>query len=220
MTKVLIVGGGFMYERMYEHAGFEMAKSIEEADLIQFTGGADVDPVLYREQRHPATHASPQRDVEEQWLYERAIRLNKPLVGICRGGQFLNVMNGGKMWQDVNNHAIAGTHSVHCEYTDSNLQVSSTHHQMMNPHESGIVLCRAALSTRKENYPMDSGHSVPNRIVPDHTKVAGGDDVEVVFYPETNSLCYQPHPEIMGEDSDCRKHFFKLVKELLLCKSQ
>ena len=40
-------------------------------------------------------------------------------------------------------------------------------------------------------------------------------DVEVVYYKDTKSLCYQPHPEIVNEAHECRKHFLMLVDKLM-----
>jgi len=54
------------------------------------------------------------------------------MVGICRGSQFLTVMSGGRLFQDVSGHAIMGTHLI--KFKDgSSLGITSTHHQMMNP---------------------------------------------------------------------------------------
>ena len=199
MNKVYVVGGGFAYERMFKQAGFELSASMQEADLLCFTGGADVSPELYGED-NVSSYCSPERDKYEEQVFDWAYEHDVPMVGICRGGQFLNVMNGGKMWQDVDNHAISGTHEAQCDYWGS-IMVSSTHHQMMRPAKSGKVLVASDLST----YKLSDGLEI------------GGDryDVEVVYYKDTKSLCYQPHPEIVNEDHQCRKHFLMLVDKLL-----
>ena len=108
------------------------------------------------------------------------------------------------MWQDVDNHAISGTHKAMCKYWGE-VMVSSTHHQMMRPGDGGEVLVSAGLSSYKMN---DKGakYSWEGNF---------GLDVEVVYYKDTKSLCYQPHPEIVNEDHQCRKHFLMLVDKLL-----
>lgn len=196
---VYVIGGGFAYERMFKQAGWKLAASMHGADLLCFTGGADVSPELYGEE-NVASYTSPERDREEEAIFDWAYENDVPMVGICRGAQFLNVMNGGEMWQDVNNHAISGTHEAICDYFGK-VMVSSTHHQMMRPNSSGNILAVSALSTYKVNA---SG-------------MYDGDDedVEVVYYPDTKSLCYQPHPEIVNEDHECRKHFFMLIDKLM-----
>lgn len=199
---VYVVGGGYAYERMFKQAGYALATSMQEADLLCFTGGADVSPELYGEE-NVGSYCSPERDKYEEQVFDWAYAHDVPMVGICRGGQFLNVMNGGKMWQDVDNHAISGTHKAMCKYWGE-VMVSSTHHQMMRPHESGEVLVLAALSTYRQSDVM-AEHSLSRHI----------DDVEVVYYKDTKSLCYQPHPEIVNEDHQCRKHFLMLVDKLM-----
>lgn len=196
---VYVVGGGYEYERMFKQAGWGLADHLSGADLLCFTGGADVSPELYGEE-NVASYTSPQRDKEEEKIFDWAYKYGVPMVGICRGAQFLNVMNGGKMWQDVDNHAISGTHEAVCKYWDK-VMVSSTHHQMMHPAESGEVLVKAGLSTVKlsANGLFDGD----------------GEDCEVVYYKDTNSLCYQPHPEIVSETHECRKHFLMLVDKLM-----
>jgi len=66
---------------------------------VVFTGGADVSPFMYGEKKLSVTCNDEHRDEQEKLFFERYTKV--PKVGICRGGQFLNVMNGGKMWQHV-----------------------------------------------------------------------------------------------------------------------
>ena len=73
-----------------------------EVDGILLTGGADVDPVLYGERRHPATEdAEPGRDEFELDLARRVMDCGVPLLAICRGVQVLNVAAGGSLVQDI-----------------------------------------------------------------------------------------------------------------------
>ncbi len=201
--KVFVVGGGYAYERMFKQAGYFLTTNMHEADLLCFTGGADVSPELYGEE-NVGSYTSPQRDKEEEAIFDWAYKNDIPMVGVCRGGQFLNVMNGGKMWQDVDKHAVSGTHEAMCKYWGK-VMVSSTHHQMMRPHELGEVLVGAKLSTYKL-----CGEGLWER-----GESNFGDDCEVVYYKDTKSLCYQPHPEIVNEDHQCRKHFLMLVDKLM-----
>jgi gamma-glutamyl-gamma-aminobutyrate hydrolase PuuD len=124
------------------------------------------------------------------------------MAGICRGGQFLNVMNGGKMWQHVNNHAMAGVHPAENIKTGEVIDVTSTHHQMMRPSEQGVILLTASLSTRKE--------TATERVLGKKES-----DIESVFYPKTNNLCFQPHPEYVSVNHPCQVLFFRYLKECL-----
>jgi gamma-glutamyl-gamma-aminobutyrate hydrolase PuuD len=108
--KVFVVDSDVRITRMFMANNWLVVPSAKEADLIQFTGGADVSPMLYGEPKHPRTYCDPNRDQHEANIFWNNI--DKPKAGICRGGQFLNVMSGGSMWQDVDNHAIGGTHAA------------------------------------------------------------------------------------------------------------
>ncbi|MBR6091605.1 MAG: gamma-glutamyl-gamma-aminobutyrate hydrolase family protein [Bacteroidales bacterium] len=61
---------------------------IETCDGFLFTGGQDVG-------------SCPKRDNPETLLLSKALQADKPILGICRGLQFLNVFLGGTLWQDL-----------------------------------------------------------------------------------------------------------------------
>ena len=65
-------------------------------------GGDDIDPARYGEAPHPRLGAvSPERDTAELLLARWAFTDGKPLLGICRGLQVINVARGGSLWQDL-----------------------------------------------------------------------------------------------------------------------
>ncbi|MDR3197789.1 MAG: gamma-glutamyl-gamma-aminobutyrate hydrolase family protein [Planctomycetaceae bacterium] len=71
-------------------------------DGFLFSGGQDIAPELYGEQ--PATYCGavcPERDAMEKSLLEFVLELDKPVFGICRGIQFMNVFFGGTLYQDI-----------------------------------------------------------------------------------------------------------------------
>jgi putative glutamine amidotransferase len=77
-------------------------KILPEVDGVLLTGGGDVDPVFYGEDRHPSVEdAEPGRDEFELDLARRAMEADKPLLAICRGVQVLNVAAGGSLVQDI-----------------------------------------------------------------------------------------------------------------------
>jgi len=197
--KVYIVGGDALIERMFISHGIYPVSHPSEATLACFTGGSDVTPSLYDE-KNVGSYSDWHRDVAEMADFAEIQELGIPSVGICRGGQFLNVMNGGKMWQNVNNHAIGGTHELKLEFDEGAgpgfYQVTSTHHQMMRHAEGGAVIGKATLATRFEGDNKDRQ--------PDF-------DTEIVWYGKTNCLCFQPHPEYNGDRDDTEKLFFMLL---------
>jgi hypothetical protein len=139
-----------------------------------------------------------------------------PMVGICRGGQFLNVMNGGRMFQDVNNHAIGHMHKATILESGVVVDVTSTHHQMMRPNrDKGIVLMEAnpKLATKKEYMAYNEGGAQPDGWAVYNAPEE--DDIESVFYPDTLSLCYQPHPEWCDEKSGCVSAYKSFLRNYL-----
>lgn len=189
--KVYIVGGGLEYIRLMYDLRCDGATSVEDADVVLFTGGEDVDPALYDEPPHKRTNFNTQRDLKERAIYEQALARDLPMVGICRGGQFLNVMNGGKMWQHVTGHTQP--HLAFIEVPPFNehgqkriLQnVTSTHHQMMIPTDEAVVLLTALEAWEKEN---GKGYTKMGKELTEP-------DIEAVWYAGTSCLCFQPHPE-------------------------
>lgn len=71
-------------------------------DGFLFTGGQDVSPRVYGQTPLPQCgETCPRRDAMESGLLRRAMALDKPVLGICRGIQFINAALGGTLWQDL-----------------------------------------------------------------------------------------------------------------------
>ncbi len=78
------------------------AQLTQMCDGILFTGGQDVSPSIYGEESLPQLEeVSEQRDKLELLVIREALRLEKPVFGICRGLQFLNAALGGTLYQDL-----------------------------------------------------------------------------------------------------------------------
>ena len=75
---------------------------VETCDGFLFTGGQDVAPELYRAMDATGTVVSSlERDKLETLLLTKALKADKPILGICRGLQIINVFLGGTLWQDL-----------------------------------------------------------------------------------------------------------------------
>ena len=75
---------------------------VEGCDGFLFTGGGDIDPRYYGEaMRETCGTPTPARDTLELALFAEAVRTDKPILGICRGIQVLNVALGGTLYQDI-----------------------------------------------------------------------------------------------------------------------
>lgn len=76
--------------------------AIAGMDGLILTGGADVQPELYDEARHPQTDAArADRDAWEMALFRAAERRRMPVLAICRGLQLVNVARGGSLHQHL-----------------------------------------------------------------------------------------------------------------------
>lgn len=210
--KVAIVNGSNAYRNLFISLGFTVVEHVVDeqlnpVDLVVFTGGEDVTPGLYGHQAHHTTFNNVYRDQQEATIFEKCVLHGIPMVGICRGAQFLNVMSGGEMYQDVGGHGMP--HEITDLVTGEVVLVSSTHHQMMKPASTGLLVASSAIGGYREHW--EGG------IFKREDQAAW--DYEVVFYPHTKSLCFQPHPEFTGEDYAPMKYYFNdllnryLVKE-------
>ncbi len=75
---------------------------LARVDGLLLTGGSDVDPAIYGEDRHASvTHVVRERDDFEIALALTALTRDLPLLAICRGQQVLNVAAGGTLVQDI-----------------------------------------------------------------------------------------------------------------------
>lgn len=75
---------------------------VESASGLLLTGGADVDPKLYGEEKSEKCGAIlSERDETECALTRAALREGLPILAICRGLQVLNVVAGGTLIQDI-----------------------------------------------------------------------------------------------------------------------
>lgn len=138
-------------------------------DGLLFAGGNDVEPSRYGAAAHPALEAiSPQQDEVELTLAAWARADNKPLLGICRGLQLLNVAFGGSLYQDINSevgdsfdHRDSSTrqdwtHLAHSISIDADswlaehlgtteIGVNTLHHQSINEVAPGLRVVARAL---------------------------------------------------------------------------
>lgn len=172
---------------MWERNGYYHEPDMTKAFILCFGGGADVDPSLYGE-KNAYSFTAPAHDRHNLKMLEEARKNpDRLLVGICRGAQFLNVMMGGKLWQDVDKHTVGNRgHMVNCYISKKKWFVNSYHHQMMRPGPEAIILATASESTLKRaEKEQESGVDLK-------------EDHEVLMYQTIDGLsvlCFQPHPE-------------------------
>jgi putative glutamine amidotransferase len=109
----------------------------ERLDAVFLTGGVDVDPASYGEARHEMCDRSdPARDEIEFQLIRWAIDDRKPILGVCRGIQVINVACGGSLYQHIadqfpqaikHDYFPTGTHYTR-DYLAHSVQVEAGSH--------------------------------------------------------------------------------------------
>jgi len=192
------------YAAYFKENGYSLIDPMDNTqpipDLIVFTGGTDISPSLYKEKKIRQTQKSDnKRDEFEIQMYKRGVFLNIPMIGICRGAQFLNVMNGGTLIQHITGHTSG--HDV-TTYSGKKFKVTSSHHQMMIPLGKYEVLATSS-TLLSEKYLTGEGEA--------HLQF----EYECVYYPKTNSLCVQWHPEWMSDETDGYTYPLELLKKLI-----
>ena len=138
-----------------------LAPLLDRLDGILISGGNDIGPERYGDRLSRFCGAvAPARDSQDIWSARyMACTRGRPVLGICRGMQILNVMAGGTLYQDVEHEGgfahhfgrsyprNVGWHTVALErgsllleiYGDGTLQVNSFHHQAVNVLGSGVT---------------------------------------------------------------------------------
>jgi len=180
----------------------------DKADLIVFWGGEDVNPKMYGEHPNKFVGATTGngRDQREEAIYRRAVANKQPILGICRGSQFVTVMNGGKLLQHVDGHANGREHLVF-DIHGNKYAATSTHHQMMYPFECGKDFVLVAWAYQANCY-VDQFNKV-------HGFPDGWKDVETVWYPDTRTLAVQGHPEYHPDGTEFRRAVSQYMNEFL-----
>ena len=209
--KILVVGARD-YGKPVEDLGVivsdveEFIHKPEDFMLVLLTGGADVSPVMYGDtcnEERRRCYSNIERDIMEKSIYRYAKRRKIPIAGICRGLQFINVMEGGKLIHHLDGHE-GRYHEFECLKDNRIRTVNSIHHQMVLPTEKGIVIGWSATKLSKQYYG-------------DEDKIVEweGPEVEASIYPEARACGVQWHPEMMDKNSPGRMFFTNMVYTML-----
>ena len=160
--KVLIAGskGEFInYVRAVEAAGgvpvlSTDARDAETCDALLLPGGGDISPCRYGQENVASVMMDPERDRYELDLLRRFTELRKPVLGICRGLQLINVFFGGSLHQDIPGHrCVEGIDRLHAVCTEQSLFseacgetciVNSSHHQSVDRLGEGLKVVQRA----------------------------------------------------------------------------
>lgn len=182
----------------------------EQCSAFLFTGGQDVAPALYQEERLPCCgEICPARDEMELALLPLVLELDKPLLGICRGIQVLNVALGGTLYQDLPTQRPSGVEHHQMPPYDK-----PVHQVALAKHEPLYQLLE------KEELSVNSYHHQAIRALsPQLRAMAYSEDglIEAVYAPGYRWVwALQWHPEFsFRSDSSSQKLFQAFVQAAL-----
>lgn len=130
-------------------------RALLKCDGLLMPGGVDIEPARYGQETHEKCgKIDLARDAAEWWMLESFLPTQKPLLGICRGIQMLNVFQGGTLHQHIDGHSDFKSRSTGCHkvsilpgsrletiLSESCLTVNSLHHQAVDALGKDLAVC-------------------------------------------------------------------------------
>ncbi len=197
-AEAVLDAGGVPVFLPYTKDPDRIAEYVEMCDGLLFAGGVDVHPKYYGEEiQFESVEVVDLRDEFELALFPAYFATKKPIMGICRGIQSINVALGGSLIQHMDGHAqkkdeegypvprtatvVPGT-KFHGIVGRDVLRTNSYHHQAIKVAAPGLVIAARA----------DDG------------------TVEAVEYPEHPFLvAVQWHPELFYKKDEAAAGLFR-----------
>lgn len=173
------------------------AAVLDSVSGLVLTGGEDVDPARYGEQRHEKVRTvNSARDATEAALVEEARARGIPVLAICRGIQILNVALGGTLVQDIPSEC-----RTDIDHDDEGARNSRTHEVSIEP---GSLIAKAVGT---EHVSVNSFHHQSVKRVADGMKVTARSPDGVIEGIESTEddwwvMAVQWHPEEMTDSAE------------------
>ena len=122
-------------------------KSVKADDYhgLILPGGNDIDPAMYNAKNAGSVNINSSIDKEQKAILAKFVKAKKPVLGICRGAELINIYFGGTLKQNIKghrgvNHAtrIAADSRLYKVYKNTRLTVYSNHHQCIRKLGTGL----------------------------------------------------------------------------------
>ena len=205
-VKAIETAGGAPILLPYIEDDGAIEAALGACDGVLFSGGLDIDPVRYNEQKSDTCgDISLYRDEVEFKILEKAMKIDLPILAICRGCQLVNVALGVTLYQDIPSEL--GTDIRHRQIED---KFSYSHDVII---EEGTPLFK--LLGEKRIRANSFHHQAIKGLAPTLLSMASADDgvVEAVWCDSVRYLrAYQWHPERLFDENN-KKIFADFVNE-------
>ena len=179
-----------------------------EYDGLILCGGNDINPIRYNEEMNGAINIDEQRDEAEFKLLNDFLEAKKPVMGICRGHQLINIAFGGSLCQHISDwekhRAPEGADPVHEVTVSKNsilydmygesFCVNSCHHQAVKEAGKDIEV----IATTSDGKTVEA---IRHRNLP----ILG-----IQWHPER--ICYDLKREDTVDGDKIFKYFIELCK--------
>lgn len=180
----------------------DLAQLTQLCEGILFTGGQDVSPKLYGEAAKPTCgEVCAARDAMEQVLLQLALEQDLPVLGICRGIQFLNAALGGTLYQD-----LPTEHPSHIQHHMTPPYDRAVHTVTILP-DTPLAEVLGATCIGVNSY----HHQAVKTLAPGLTEMARSEDglVEAVCLPDRRFVwAVQWHPEFSFRVDEYSRNIF------------
>lgn len=152
-AEAIIDAGGVPVFLPYSEDGQRLSEYASMLDGLLFAGGADLDPKYYGEETaFDSVEVTPARDSFELALFPVFYATGKPILGICRGIQLMNVALGGSLYQHIESHrqegggapctaeVKAGSRLAKIFGRSGEILINSYHHQAVKRAADGLTV--------------------------------------------------------------------------------
>ena len=125
-----------------DNPNFEAVLDLCDGFLV--TGGIDVHPKWFNEEMNGTGEVNERLDMIDKQVIDYAVKNKKPLLGICRGHQVINVFMGGSLIQDIGTSHRSTRHDIISFENDllkfkKQFNANSYHHQVVKDLAPGLI---------------------------------------------------------------------------------
>lgn len=208
----------YPFDQLFDNCVDAKEHGLSTADAFLLWGGTDIHPSFYGQQPHRFSGAPTLPSDRDMWEW-KAMKYckanNIPIIGVCRGAQFMCAFAGGSLIQHVTGHTN-GSHDV-VTLDGETFSVTSSHHQMLDVQGTNHELIAWTPKRLSSVYYSEKNSSEPhiaNAVFSETFK-----EPEVVFFPEIKGLAIQGHPEWADEGSEFVKKTLEWTVDYLFAEA-